>query len=119
MSKNPVTILFQKNKLIINTAQGKKVIEFKYSIGKVQEFDNCITVMLDPPLNTVFNENIYGISFDGKVIWQVNKIEHVDIDSPYTGISKEGDFLSAYNWDGFNYLIDTKTGNIVDKQFVK
>ncbi len=119
MKLNQLVISFEKNKLYIDAGSEKKMVEFSYLIGKIETFDDCVIVMIDPPMKTIFNENIYGVSYDGKILWQVEKIEHVDRDSPYTGMGQEKGLLSAYNWDGFDYRIEPKTGKIIDKIFVK
>lgn len=112
-------INFEKNILTINVDKQKKIIKFKYPINKIQKFDNCLVVIIEPPLKTVFNENVFGVSYEGKLLWQIENINHMNIDSPYTGISEKDGLLIAYNWDGFDYTIDPKNGRIIDKKFVK
>lgn len=113
------TVIFEKNSLNICNENGKKIINFQSPIEQIEQFDEIIVVMVYPKTNNFLNENLYGVSYDGKILWQVEKIEHVDRDSPYTGMGEENGLLGAYNWDGFDYLIDPKTGKILDKKFVK
>lgn len=119
MKTHQPEILFSENKVTLKIQDSEKIVTFSYAIGAIEKFDNRFVVMIDPPANTIFNENIYGVSYDGKILWQVEKIAHVDQDSPYTGIGKENNFLSAYNWDGHDYCIDLNTGKILGKKFVK
>ena len=118
------------NKQIINfKTDGKRItistldsihhVQFSFDIKQVENFGDMLVVRLKVSIGNTYNENIFGVSDDAKILWQVEKIEHVDRDSPYTGIGEENGLLSAYNWDGFDYLIDPKTGRILDKKFVK
>ncbi len=119
MEMNQPVISFEKNKLHINMGSDRKIVEFQYEIGKIEKFDNCIIVMIDIPMKIIFNENIYSVSYYGKILWQIEKINHMDKDSPFMGMGQDENGFSAYNWDSFNYKIDLKTGKIMSRQYVK
>ena len=93
-------------------------MRFKYDIDTVLIFDSCIVVMIEPPVPRVtYNENIFGVSFDGKILWQIEKTEHLYEGSRYTNMVRENDLLLAYNWDGFDYLVNPATGKIISMEF--
>ena len=71
MKLNPPAISVEKNKLYITLGGDKKTIEFPYAIGEIEIFDDCIIIMIDPPIKTTFNENIYSVSYDGNILWQI------------------------------------------------
>lgn len=110
-------ILYNANVLILNSEN--KELRFKYEIGQVVLFTSCIVIRLEPPKGIIFNENIIAVSYDGVAIWRVEKIDHMDKDSPFTSIEKSGEKLFAYNWDSCDYHIDLLTGKIIDREFVK
>lgn len=94
-----------------------KCIKFKYNIAEIAEFQDVIIVRLDIPPGEKFNENVYGISKAGEIVWQIPKIEHVYGDSPYTGMTENESKLTLYNWDGLDVTIDPSSGKILSKTF--
>ena len=119
MKTNEKHVFFEDKKIIINIDGNKKIVEFPYPIVAIQEFDDFIVVLIDPFMKIIFNENIFGVSYEGKITWQIEKTDHLNMDSPYTGIGKEEKLLAAYNWDAYDYLIDPKTGKVISKEYVK
>jgi len=119
MNNLQIEIYFDKNHLIIKKRDSKITLKFKYDIDNIQKFNDCFVIMLGLQKHVIFNENIYGVSYDGKILWQIEKNNHLDEDSPYTGLGVESNLLTAYNWDGYDYLINPQTGKIIDKKFVK
>jgi hypothetical protein len=119
MKKSIISYRFEDNRLIISTADSIKRVILPLAIEKVECFENVLVVLLDFSTDTIFNENVFGVSAEGKVIWQIEKMSYVYEHSPFTNISQENDLLSAYNLDGYDYFIDPKTGKIVDKEFLK
>ena len=119
MIMNRPSISFKNNKLIISIDSDKKLVEFKYEIKIIQKFDDCIIVMIEPPMKVIFNENVFGVSYDGKILWQIEAVKHVHKDSPYTWIGHKNDLLEIYNWDGSLYLVNPKTGKVLNEKFIK
>lgn len=113
------SVSFNNNELQIVSGQTQKIVTLPSAIDEVEKFDHIIIVSINPKASSFLNENLYGISYDGKILWQIEKIDHVSKQSPYTGMSKEGDLLIAYNWDGFEYYIVPLTGKIIKKVYVK
>jgi len=44
---------------------------FPYPVGQAFDFCGVVVVRLEVPRGKIFNENVYGISMDGKILWQV------------------------------------------------
>ena len=107
------------NQLTIVHAGNEKIITFSFPVSQLIQFEQIIVVSVEPEQHHILNENLFGVSYGGKILWQIEKMEHVSNDSPYMGIAKKNEMLSAYNWDGFRYLINPETGKIIDKEFVK
>ncbi|NKB46261.1 MAG: hypothetical protein GKR77_00535 [Legionellales bacterium] len=110
---------FEANRLIISTSDSIKKVILPLAIEEVKCFEDMLVVLLDYSMDEIFNENVFGISAEGKVLWQIEKIFHAYEHSPFTNIGQKNDLLSAYNVEGYNYFVDLKTGKIVDKEFIK
>jgi hypothetical protein len=59
------------------------------------------------------NRNVYRLDAAGNVIWRIGTMSAPDEKFPYTNIyfSEVGD-LKAYCWDGGEYGVDVRTGDI-------
>jgi len=111
---------FSEKKLIITNGKIKKEVEFPSPIKQIEKFEQVIIVRIYPKTTTTFlNENIFGVSYDGKILWQIEVVSHVHVDSPYTWIGRKDSLLEAYNWDGTLYIVDPNNGKIIDERFIK
>lgn len=115
--KNTVEFEIDNNKLKLLSSQGEIIINFNFLIRQVIKFDDCFVVRLEPDTGQVYNENVFGISNDGKVLWQIEPMQHVYNDSPYTGLGKEDDLAKLSNWDGTDLIIEPYTGKIIKKNY--
>lgn len=96
-----------------------KVVGFKFPIAETLVFEEGIVVMLDVPPKSGFNENVYGINFDGQILWQIAARKYVYDDSPYTGIGYKNGMAALYNWDGLESVVDPKTGKVLEEDYRK
>ena len=117
MSSKKYKVSFNQKTLLVNDGEFK--VAFEYPITKILQLESVIVVLIEPPINKTFNENIFCISYGGKILWQVIPFDHFEQDNPYTGIMQKEGRLFAYNWDGFEYQIDLKTGEILNREYVK
>lgn len=92
-----------------------KKVKFPFKIGQAESFDDILIVLLEPPPNAIFNENIFGVSYDGRMLWQIQKVDHNVDNSPYINMGSKNNLFFAHNWDGFFYFFDTKNGGIIDR----
>lgn len=116
MNKTASEYKIEDNKLILTSG---KIVSFKYPIRETLNFSEIIIVLLNVPPKANFNENVYGVSYNGKVLWQVLPQRHLSSDSPYTGMNYEGNKAGLYNWDSTLYIVEPKTGQVINKRFVK
>lgn len=96
-----------------------KTVSFDYSIQQELNFPGVIVVLLNIPTGEIFNENVFGVSFDGEVLWQVAPQRYLGDDSPYTGMNYEDGKAGLYNWDSTLYVVEPMTGELISKRFVK
>ena len=110
----------EDNILII---QNEERVTFSYPIGMIFETCGILLVVLDVPPKQSMQENIFAVSKEGEVLWQ---IEH----SPKTGTASINRYTAigdssiqgivvAWNWNCTNFYVDVKTGKIVDTEFTK
>src|SRR3546814_19539627 len=92
-------ITFNQNNLSIDNGLVEKMIQLPSVIKQFEVIDQIIVVRLNPKGVSFLNENEYGDSFEGKVLWQIEKMAHVDRDSHYQDLDHENDLLTVTNWD--------------------
>ena len=107
------------NDLKITDGNNERIVSFKFPIRQVLPFESCYVVLIEPAIGQILNENIYGVSLDGKVLWQITPIPYVYEDSPYTGMGQVGDTVKICNWDGTDLIINPATGEILEKGYSK
>lgn len=101
------------------TSDGKLLVEgraisFPLRVAQVVELENGYAVRLDVPPGTVFNRNVYLVDKLGHVSWQIAESPHDTVtDKPYMFIlrSPNGE-LVASNWNGIDYTVDSRTGEV-------
>ena len=92
---------------------------FRHPVGQAETFGNVAVVRLDVPPGTRLNENVFAISSDGRVLWQIAPESHAYEDSPYTGLSRDGDQVVAHNWDGAVLWLDPASGQVIRRGYRK
>lgn len=85
------------------------------------EWHDLIIVKVDPPSGTIFNRNVFGITNQGEILWQIEESPHgTQDDKPYIQISIEkSDNLIAENWNGVSYSVNPSNGKITVSAFNK
>lgn len=107
-----------EEKKIINLAEGKELI-FDFSIEQVVEIDDGALIRLEPDIGKIYNENVFRISLVPEIVWQVESIQKLDDDSPYTNIVIKDGKLFLYSWSGERMEINPKNGAVISKAFTK
>ena len=116
-SKCPVKI--NGSELIIESENMHK-ITLSSKIQKTEEFDNAIVVMVHPNTSTFLNDNVFGVSYDAKILWQVMSLKHIAYKhSPFTGMVRMGKNIKLCNWDGTDLIVDPTTGEVIEKRYSK
>ena len=108
---------------IIQRIQGKKHVTFDYPIEMVYETCGIMLVLLDVPPKQSMAENIFAVSKEGEILWQIEHSPNTGTDpaNRYTGIGDSSipGIAVASNWNGMNFYIDIKSGKIMDTEFTK
>jgi len=94
-------------------------ISFEFPIRQAVLFEEKLLVRIEPEVRKICNENVFCVSLEGKILWQIAPTPHIYVDSPYTGIGKDGKYAKLYNWDGTDLIVNPSTGEIIKKSFSK
>lgn len=90
---------------------------FKYPVAEAIDFQDAIVVRLEISVGQQLNENVYGVDYNGQILWQIQRQRHVYSNSPYTYIGRKGDAALLSNWDGLELTIEPATGNVMDESY--
>ena len=109
---------YKNNYIEIN---GKRK-EFKYKIGKVEQYKNTYVVLVEVPFDKDDINNIYCLDEQANIVWQVedlDKIYSTSMNMPYEQMGIMDDCIYACDFMGWNYCINVETGKIEGCKFVK
>jgi len=103
---------FQGNKLKIYTKDKMSEVVFPHIIDMVTQCEDILVVLLlMDDIN--FNENVYGVSAEGKILWQIEPVPYAHPFSPYTNLSPRNELVKVFNLDGTELIVDPETGRII------
>lgn len=92
-------------------------LDFEYPIKETLIIDNVIIVLIEPPYEVVYNQNIFAISLSGDFLWQIGKVElcyTAPSNCPYVGITiNKNNELVLFNWCDTAVIVNPKTGDII------
>lgn len=98
----------------------EKKVFFKCEVEQFIQFDNFIVVRIETPVSIIFNENVFGLSEEGEIMWQIEHKEFIHNNSPYTNIKLlDNGQVRLSNWDGTHLEIEPLTGEILREFWVK
>jgi hypothetical protein len=102
------------NELIFDNGEA---VSFDFSIAQAKDVEGVIVVILGVPASEVMTENVFGISYEGKIIWQIERTPATATNpiNSYIGLRKGGTGkVILHNWNEVATVVDTKTGRITD-----
>lgn len=114
MSQRPDRFRIENGKVVFDSG---RVGSFNYPVAEALGFDKAVVARLEPPAGVVLNENVYGLDYEGQMLWQVPVRRHVYADSPYTNIARRGDDVLLSNWDGLELTLDPETGRVLGESW--
>ncbi len=86
------------------------------------QVQDVIVVVLDVPPKQSMTENVFGVSLEGRVLWQIERIPETATDpvNRYTNV-RTGQLGTAivFNWNGTDITIDSRTGKVLDSVITK
>lgn len=93
-------------------------MEFPFKVQEAVEAGGYIVVLLRVPPGQTMTENVFGVSLNGEVVWQIERIPETSSDpnNAYVGITKmERDMVRIANWNDFVVEINPSDGRIQKK----
>ena len=114
---NNIAFLIVHGKLTI----GDRTFDLPHPVEEALTYHDLIIVRLEPPAGVIFNRNVYGISHEGEVLWQIEESPHgTQEDKPYVNINiGQNHDLIAGNWNGVSYSVNPENGKITVVSFDK
>jgi hypothetical protein len=111
------------------TIEGKQVrfpngttVTFEFEIQEIVEVDGVLVVILEIPPNRMMTENVFGISTEGKLLWQIERTaaNSTDPANKYTGFTgHDQKIVRIYNWNGTSNAVDARTGKVLSTGIAK
>jgi hypothetical protein len=95
-----------------------KSIALAFAVGDTLEVDGVLVVVLKLPPGQSMTENVFGISENGVVLWQIDRIAETSIDpisNQYAGIighDEEKGTVRVSNWNGVVVDVDINNGKV-------
>jgi len=99
-----------------------KTTKFEYEVKDVLEAKGVTIVLLKVPPSEAMTQNVFGVSPEGRILWQIEKIPETSSDetNTYVGMNKTSDqIVRIGNWNGLIVEIDPTTGKVTRKIFGK
>ena len=90
-------------------------VAFTFTIGDAIDFGNVVVVRLEIPRGTIFNENVYGIGPDGRIIWQIQPEYPPTWDGAWGGLEDRGGQAVLSNSESKILFVDPATGNVTQR----
>jgi len=106
-------------KLLIMRSGSEQALSFAWPIAQVLEFPDILVVRTEPAPKACDNENVYGVSPEGRVVWRVGPRKYVYGDSPFTGLIRVGEKVKLFNWDGLELILDPRSGAVIGEAYGK
>jgi hypothetical protein len=88
-----------------------------YEIHRVLEVPNGLVVLLKVPPVASMTENVFGVTPEGAISWQVEQIPETSLHPLlwYADMEKVGDSaVRLFNWNGWAVTIDRANGKVRD-----
>ncbi len=113
------------NQIIFSNGE---IVSFELQIRDATEIGDVIVVILKVPIDKTMNENVFGLSKEGKIVWQIERtaltltdpvnyfvgfVSHPSI--THTSINR----VAIDSYSGLLVIVDVATGKIVGTDFRK
>ena len=101
-------------------ADGKRV-EFAHAVGEVTDLGDMLLVLLQPPNDVSFQENVFAVSPQGEILWQIEP--NPSSSSPeylYTQVMRFDDTaIHLWNYSCDVVEVEKSTGKVLGSEFIK
>lgn len=102
----------------------RAVLTFDYPVLQLTEVGEKAVVILDVPHGVVMTENVFGVSRDGTLLWQIERIAQTAT-SPYNlyvgvpRVEPEKGVVHIADSNGDVVDVDVSTGKVLAWRFLK
>lgn len=106
----------EENSLVFSNG---KATNFPLPIAGVVDADDVLLVRLQVPADTIFNENVFGVSAQGDVLWQIGHQRFVLERSPYMWVESRDGLAYLGNLSDDVLTVEPRTGRVLGRSFVR
>src|SRR5438105_1545348 len=103
-------------------APNRSVAEFEFPVKETVDVGAVLVVLLDVPPDKVMSENVFGVSKNGEILWQIERVPEIAADSAsvYTGIfGHDENIVCLGNWIGVAAEVDARNGKVIRNWITK
>jgi hypothetical protein len=103
-------------------APNGRMIPFDFSVREFLKVGDIAIVILEVPPGRTMTENVFGISPDGTVLWQIERTAANSTHpvNRYLGVATTAArVIRIGNWNGISTEVDVLTGKILDTRVAK
>jgi len=115
-----MTYSSEGNEIVLD---GGRRVRFDFPILEFAERDGVCVVDLDVPPKVTMTENVFGVSSDGVVLWQIewSECSGYNPTSRYVGFvpCDKAHVVRIANWTGWVADVDVRSGKILNEYFAK
>lgn len=97
--------------------------DFEYEISRIEVLEDMILVLLTiPQSDNNAIDNIYAVSYEGKIIWRVESLKKLypdQLNLPYDYMTVDSGKAYAVDFYGRRYFFNIYDGKIIKRDVVK
>lgn len=109
-------VSIDKNKLIIDN---HTEVIFGNRVAEYLLISDVIVVRLVVSIDNYVDNNVFGVTKEGEILWQIENINPSRKANPYIGIELKENLPVLHHQDGTDLTINPRTGEIINKSWSK
>jgi len=97
-------------------------LNFEYPIKNTLLINNIVIILVDPPFDRIYNQNVFAVRISGDFLWRIGKVSLYNNSNncPYVGIIvNDSNQLVLFNWCDTAIIVDPETGEMLNKYHTK
>jgi len=92
-------------------------LSLEYPIQKALVINNVIIILIEPPFEVIYNENVFAFTVAGDFLWRLDKVKlfyQGQDKCPYVEmeINKQNE-LVLYNWCDTGVVVNPQSGDVI------
>ncbi len=92
------------------------VARFEFPIVHAMQFEDIVVVIVWPPRETQYNENVFGVDLSGNIVWQIEPQYPSTVDMAFGGLDKIGQYAVVSDVLSAAIYLNPATGEVVKRE---